>query len=637
MKKLIFFLLLSSIFLTGYSQTASRLLSGQANPFKQVSPTNFLYVDTTPTGMYRIYAVNIDSVKMKAWNIRWLNDSVLAVGDTRYAQLLGAYSDPAFVNSLSAAKVFGLSQVALTGNYSDLSGTPNLGLYYLNSNPAGYISGVTGPMITAALGYVPYNGTTNPNGYQSKTVQATDGVMKASSVNADTLKADWNLVMSVQRASDSINSIKAQIATKQSYSDTNTYDATRYWVGLQGYLTGITQSQITTALGYTPLSPSDTTNKWYPRNSNPNNYLTTITSSQINSALGYTPLQPSDTNSLSNRINQKLNISDTTGKFYPRNGNPDGFLTSINSGQVTTALGFTPTPTTRTLTINGLAQDLSANRTWTVGDLLSTGSYSNPSWITSLAWSKITGTPTTLAGYGITDGVTSSTLVNYATTASVTSGLAGKENTITAGTTAQYWRGDKSWQTLNTTVVPEGANQYFTTTRARTSLSAGTGITYNNTTGVITNSAPDQTVSIASGTGISVTGTYPSFTVSSTTTAPTFNPTPARTLNANYTVSSTLNARVSYTVALTTTLSLLNLNSAARVFLEYSTNGGSSWNTINSAGTSRTLSVAITIGINETTYWNLVGEIPANALVRLRSTTSGGGTASWDSGIEVTY
>jgi hypothetical protein len=31
------------------------------------------------------------------------------------------------------------------------------------------------------------------------------------------------------------------------------------------------------------------------------------------------------------------------------------------------------------------------------------GSYSNPSWITSLAWSKISSTPTTLAGYGITD------------------------------------------------------------------------------------------------------------------------------------------------------------------------------------------------------------------------------------------
>lgn len=36
------------------------------------------------------------------------------------------------------------------------------------------------------------------------------------------------------------------------------------------------------------------------------------------------------------------------------------------------------------------------------------GSYANPSWVSSLAWSKITGTPTTLSGYGITDAVPSS-------------------------------------------------------------------------------------------------------------------------------------------------------------------------------------------------------------------------------------
>ena len=33
--------------------------------------------------------------------------------------------------------------------------------------------------------------------------------------------------------------------------------------------------------------------------------------------------------------------------------------------------------------------------------VLTSGSYSNPSWITSLGWSKISGAPTTLAGYGI--------------------------------------------------------------------------------------------------------------------------------------------------------------------------------------------------------------------------------------------
>ena len=61
-------------------------------------------------------------------------------------------------------------------------------------------------------------------------------------------------------------------------------------------------------------------------------------------------------------------------------------------------------PTTRTLTINGVGYNLSADRSWTVGDVRTDQSYTNPSWIASLAWSKITGTPTTLAGYGITDG-----------------------------------------------------------------------------------------------------------------------------------------------------------------------------------------------------------------------------------------
>jgi hypothetical protein len=34
--------------------------------------------------------------------------------------------------------------------------------------------------------------------------------------------------------------------------------------------------------------------------------------------------------------------------------------------------------------------------------------------------------------------------------------ISGKENSITAGTTAQYWRGDKSWQTLNKSAVGLG-------------------------------------------------------------------------------------------------------------------------------------------------------------------------------------
>lgn len=68
---------------------------------------------------------------------------------------------------------------------------------------------------------------------------------------------------------------------------------------------------------------------------------------------------------------------------------------------------------------------------------------------------------------------------------------------------------------LDSDDISEGStNLYFTTARARASFSAGTGISI--TTGVIDNTAPDQTVVLNNGTGISVTGTYPNFTITNT-------------------------------------------------------------------------------------------------------------------------
>jgi hypothetical protein len=60
-----------------------------------------------------------------------------------------------------------------------------------------------------------------------------------------------------------------------------------------------------------------------------------------------------------------------------------------------------------------------------------------------------------------------------------------KEPAIIAGTALQYWRGDKTWQTLDTSVVPENTNLYYTDTRSRAAISSSaTGLTYTNTTGV---------------------------------------------------------------------------------------------------------------------------------------------------------
>lgn len=73
-----------------------------------------------------------------------------------------------------------------------------------------------------------------------------------------------------------------------------------------------------------------------------------------------------------------------------------------------------------------------------------------------------------------------------------------------------------SYTTPNTDGIAEGTtNLYHTTARARGAVSAGTGISYNSSTGVITNAAPDQTVAITGSGTTTVSGTYPNFTVSS--------------------------------------------------------------------------------------------------------------------------
>lgn len=87
----------------------------------------------------------------------------------------------------------------------------------------------------------------------------------------------------------------------------------------------------------------------------------TLTSGDVTTALGFTPYNAT---------------------------NPSGYITGITSGMVTTALGFTPVTNARTITINGTAYDLSADRAWTISGSDSTklpltgGSLSGPLTIT---------------------------------------------------------------------------------------------------------------------------------------------------------------------------------------------------------------------------------------------------------------
>src|SRR5215471_1241254 len=100
---------------------------------------------------------------------------------------------------------------------------------------------------------------------------------------------------------------------------------------------------------------------------------------------------------ISSPINgQVLTFNSVTGKWENQDSSGGG-------GAVNSVFG-------RTGAVVAVSGDYSASQ---VTNAVSTlGSYSNPSWITDLIWSKITSTPTTLVGYGITDAVPNTRTVN---------------------------------------------------------------------------------------------------------------------------------------------------------------------------------------------------------------------------------
>jgi len=119
----------------------------------------------------------------------------------------------------------------------------------------------------------------------------------------------------------------------------------------------------------------------------------------------------------------------------------------------------------------------------------------------------ITLTGTVTAAGSLTLGGTLGSIANSQLTNSTISGISLGSNlatlTIGTGLSGTSYNGSAAVTITNTGV---------------TSVAAGTGISLSGSTGAvtITNSAPDQTVSLTGGTGISTSGTYPNFTITNT-------------------------------------------------------------------------------------------------------------------------
>lgn len=90
------------------------------------------------------------------------------------------------------------------------------------------------------------------------------------------------------------------------------------------------------------------------------------------------------------------------------------------------------------------------------------------------------------------------TLAGYVTNSTFDILFAAKTTSDLGEGTNLYWtnsRFDVRLSSKTTSDITEGANLYFTSARARLSISAGNGVTYNNLTGVISNTKRVETYS----------------------------------------------------------------------------------------------------------------------------------------------
>ncbi len=232
------------------------------------------------------------------------------------------------------------------------------------------------------------------------------------------------------------------------------------------------------------------------------------------------------------------------------------------------------------------------------------------------SWTDVTGKPTTLTGYGITDGVSSTRTLainssSYDLSANrswtidkASVGLGNVDNTSDAS---------KPISTANQTALnTKQANITLTTT--------GSGVA--TFLGNVLNIPTPATNTYTSGTGISIASNI------ITNTAPYIAPTittPTMVLGTSYQAPANknvwVNASITHTIALTLVLS----SGSSLVQLQTSPNN-STWTTINSAGFSD--AVAIAVALTKTVTNNVSGEVPQGYYYRLLATTSGAGTAA---------
>lgn len=257
------------------------------------------------------------------------------------------------------------------------------------------------------------------------------------------------------------------------------------WTNNTGYITGITGVMVNTALGYTAANAASL-NAGNLFGTAPDNVISANIQRTADAAATYLTI-PNAASTYQTLANLSTDMTASATKYpsvnavntalggYVTTATASGYQTTANLSADLTA-SATKYPSVNAVNTGLALKANSASPTFTGTPLTPTATAgTNTTQIASTAF--VTGalgnyeTASTATGkYQLLSNLSTDLTASaskYPSVNAVNTGLAAKEPAITAGTTTQYWRGDKTWQTLPTT--PTSAD-YVTTNSAQTGL-----------------------------------------------------------------------------------------------------------------------------------------------------------------------
>jgi len=172
------------------------------------------------------------------------------------------------------------------------------------------------------------------------------------------------------------------------------------------------------------------------------------------------------------------------------------------------------------------------------------------------------------------------------------------------------------------TMVTATANGLASVLAVRTFVRDSSG-RYGRLAVSLTTTGTSGAASYSSSTGVFNVPNYTQY-------APTVNSNVARSLNSAFTVSATYQAWVCYSVQISVTLAVSSLTGT--VTLQYSTNGGSSYISLPKVAFTP---AAAGLGLATSQIVQVNGYVPANALVKITTTTVSGVSYTYSDGQEV--